>query len=359
MAVIAIIGGIAGVVVIVVIITSVYCAMSPKTKTNADILPTETFEAYENPIWKKTEVEHRESLESLANMAQSLKVYNFIELQYATDEFSSDSLIKGSVYRGKMNGELAAIKKTKDDMSKEVNSLAKISHFNIVQILGVCFNDGYWYLVYEYASNGPLNDWIFSTNPNVKFLSWTQRVQIVLDVARGLNYIHSYNSPPYVCKDVNSSNVLLDSNFRAKISNFSPVQSAEGQKSRVSSEKIYLSPEYRDRGHVSPKLDVYSFGILMLEVVAGTKFDVLHEKLNGNVSEILLAVSTEENGRGRLGSLIDPALKENYPPESAISIAGLIEFCLTADPSRRPDMDEVVKSLSKVLNSSMTWESSI
>ncbi|KAK9749903.1 hypothetical protein RND81_02G159300 [Saponaria officinalis] len=359
MAVIAIIGAIAAVVIILVIVASIYCTMSPKTKANADILPTETFEAYENPIWKKTEVEHRESLESLANIAQSLKVYNFIELQYATDEFSTSSLISGTVYRGKMNGELAAIKKTKQDMSKEVNSLAKVSHFNIIQVLGVCFNDGYWYLVYEYASNGPLNDWIFSTNPNVKFLSWTQRVQIVLDVARGLNYIHSYNSPPYVCRDVKIGKILLDSNFRAKISNFSPVKSAEGQKSRVLSEKVYLSPEYRDKGHVSPKLDVYAFGILMLEVVSGQRFDVLHEKSNGKISEILVGVDTEERERKRLRSLVDRALKENYPTESAISIARLIKFCLNGDPSSRPDMDEVVKSLSKVLNSSMTWESSI
>ncbi|XP_074306527.1 lysM domain receptor-like kinase 4 [Silene latifolia] len=245
-----------------------------------------------------------------------------------------------------MNGELAAIKKTKADMSKEVNSLAKVSHFNIIQVLGVCFNEGYWYLIYEYASNGPLSDWIFSNNSNVKFLSWTQRVQVVLDVARGLNYIHSYNSPPYVWKDVKSSNILLDSNFRAKIGNFSPVKSAEGQKSPVTLEKVYLSPEYRDKGHVSPKLDVYGFGILMLEVLTGKKAD-------GNISEMLLGEKES------LRRLIDPNLKENYPEETAVSVARLIEICLNGDPSSRPDMEEVVKSLAKVLNTSMTWESSI
>ncbi|XP_021718534.1 lysM domain receptor-like kinase 4 [Chenopodium quinoa] len=353
------IGAVAGIVVILVIIISVCCMSSGKTKTEADILPAETFEAYENPIWKKTEVEHRESLESLANIAQSMKVYNFMELQYATDDFSPGSQIKGSVYRGKMNGDLTAIKKMKRDVSKEINSLSKINHFNLIRVLGVCFNEGRWYLIYEYASNGPLNDWIFSNNTNQKFLSWTQRMQIVLDVARGLNYIHSYNSPPYVYKDFKSSRVLLDIEFRAKISYFSSARSAEGQKEKIASEQVYLSPEYREKGQLSTKLDVYAFGMLMLEVLTGKKVANLCERLDGNVSDVFVGVFDETKGKDRLKSLMDPSLKGNYPSESAISVARLIELCLNKDPSSRPDMEEIVKSLSKVLSTSMTWESSL
>jgi len=356
----AFIGSVAGIAMLLIIITSIYCASSRKTKTNADILPTETFEAYENPIWKKTEVEHRESLESLANIAQSLKVYNFIELQYATDYFSPGSLIKGSVHRGKMNGDLAAIKKMKGDVSKEISSLGKINHFNLIRVLGVCFNEGHWYLVYEYASNGPLSDWIFSDNVNQKFLSWTQRMQIVVDVARGLNHIHSYNSPPYVYKDVKSSNILIDSDFRGKISNFSPARSVEADKGQIASEKMaYLPPEYREKGQVSTKLDVYAFGILMLEVLMGKEAGILYERLNGNLSEVLVGVLDEKKGKDMLPSLMDPALKGNYPSECVISMTKLIEACLRRDPSSRPDMEEIVRSLSKVLSTSMAWESSI
>ncbi|KAL2905667.1 Protein LYK5 [Bienertia sinuspersici] len=332
---------------------------SKKTKKQADILPTETFEAYENPIWKKTEVEHRESLESLANIAQSMKVYNFIELQYATDEFSPSSRINGSVYRGKVNGDLAAIKKMRGDVSKEINSLSKINHFNLIRVLGVCFNEGHWYLIYEYASNGPLSDWIFSNNTNQKFLSWTQRVQIVLDVARGLNYIHSYNSPPYVYKNMNSSRILLDNEFRAKISNFRPARSTEEQIIQTTSEQVYLAPEYREKGQLSPKLDVYAFGMLMLEVVTGKKVANLNERLNGNLADAFVSVLNDTKGKDRLRSLMDPSLKGNYPSESAISIARLVEFCLNTDPSSRPDMEDIVRSLSKVLSMSMSWESSL
>ncbi|CAO2828300.1 unnamed protein product [Amaranthus hypochondriacus] len=355
----AVIGAVAGIVVLLVIVVAIYCTFSGKVKKQADILPTETFEAYENPIWKKTEVEHRESLESLADIAQSMKVFNFIELQYATDDFSSGSRIYGSVYRGKINGDLTAIKKMKGDVSKEISSLAKINHFNLIRVLGVCFNDGHWYLVHEYASNGRLSDWIFSSNTNQKFLSWTQRMQIVLDVARGLNYIHSYNSPPYVYKDVRSSNILLDSDFRGKISKFSPASAGEGQKGQSVTEQVYVSPEYREKGQLSPKLDVYAFGILMLEVVTGEKAVDLYGRLDGNILEVFVGVFDETKGKDRLRSLIDPSLKGNYPSEPAISVARLIEFCLNRDPSSRPDMEENIRSLSKVLSMSMSWESSL
>ncbi|KMT08521.1 hypothetical protein BVRB_6g138040 [Beta vulgaris subsp. vulgaris] len=355
----AVIGAVAGIVIILAIITSVYCMCSRQTKAQADILPTETFEAYENPIWKKTEVEHRESLESLANIAQSMKVYNFLELQYATDDFSPGSQVKGTVFRGKMNGDLIAIKKMNGDVSKEISSLDKINHFNLIRVLGVCFNEGHWFLIYEFASNGPLSDWIFSSNTNQKFLSWTQRMQIVLDVARGLNYIHSYNIPPYVYKDLKSSSILLDSEFRAKISNFRPARFAERQRGQTTSEEIYLSPEYREKGQLSPKLDVYAFGMLLLEVLTGKKIANLYERLNGNLSEVFVGVFDEMKGKDQLRCLMDPSLKENYPSESAMSIARLIEYCLNRDPSSRPDMDEIVRSLSKVLNMSMTWETSL
>lgn len=353
------IGAAAGIICILVIVTSVYCMCSGKSKKQADILPTETFEAYENPIWKKSEVEHRDSLESLANIAQSMKVYSFIELQYATDYFSTDSQINGSVYRGKINGDLAVIKKMKGDVSKEITSLAKVNHFNLIRVLGVCFNEGHWYLIYEYASNGPLSDWIFSNNTNQRFLSWTQRMQIVLDVARGLNYIHSYNSPPYVYRNVKSSSILLDIHFRAKISKFRPARSTEGQKRETASEKVYLSPEYQENGLVSPKLDVYAFGMLMLEVLTGQKVTNLYDRLNGNISDVFMGVSNDSKGKDLLESLIDPSFKGNYPLESVISMARLVEVCLKKDPSNRPEMEEIVRSLSKVLSMAMSWESSL
>ncbi|CAK9145739.1 unnamed protein product [Ilex paraguariensis] len=142
-----------------------------------------------------------------------------------------DSIVdsEGSVFRGTINGNFAAIKKINGDVSHEINLISKINHFNLIRLSGVCFNDGNWYLVYEYAVNGPLGDWLYYMDGDQNFLNWIQRIQIVSDVASGLNYLHNYASPAYVHKDVKSSNVLLDVDFRAKITNFNLARSTDGK----------------------------------------------------------------------------------------------------------------------------------
>ncbi|GAB4847096.1 lysM domain receptor-like kinase 4 [Ancistrocladus abbreviatus] len=366
MLVYAVIGAVAGVGIVLVIGVTAYCVFSRKTNNTSDIfIPAETFEAYENPIWKKSEVECQKSLQNLPSVAQSLKVYSFTDLQSATDDFSPSCLIAGTVFRGRINGDLAAIKRMKSDVSNEVNLLSKVHHFNLLRVLGVCFNDGQCYLIYEYAANGPLCDWIHCKDTdNPKFLGWTRRMQFVLDVAKGLNYIHSLFSPPHVHKEITSSNILLDGDYRAKITKFSLTRSNEDKDgifitSQVVPLKNHLSPEYLENGVVSPKLDVFAFGILMLEMLTGKQVADLYERVNVDLSEALADLLCEEDGKECLRSLMDPSLKGNYPSDLAISVAGLIDNCLEKDPSGRPTMDEIVWSLSKVLTASLSWESSI
>ncbi|KAF2295098.1 hypothetical protein GH714_031493 [Hevea brasiliensis] len=183
--------------------------------------------------------------------------------------------------------------KVSGDVSKEIYLLNKINHFNLVRLSGVCFSDGHWFLVYEYAANGPLSDWICNTNNDGKFLNWTQRVQIALDVATGLNYLHSFTSPPHVHKNIKSSNVLLDSEFRAKIANLAMARSAEGQEGEfaltrhIVGTKGYMAPEYLEHGLVSTKLDVYAFGVLMMEIVSGKEVDALYTEEDMNLSDVL------------------------------------------------------------------------
>ncbi|GAB4848896.1 lysM domain receptor-like kinase 4 [Ancistrocladus abbreviatus] len=322
----AVIGAVAGAGVVLLIGTTAYCVFSGKTNKTADIfIPSETFEAHENPIWKKSEVECQESLENLAGVVQSLKVYSFTELQSATDDFSPSCLITGSVYRGRINGDFAIIKRMKRDVSKEINLL---------------------------------------DTDDQKFLSWTQRIQIALDVAKGLNYIHSLFSPPHVHKEIKSGNILLDGDCRAKITNFSLTQSQENKDGQfITSEVIpmknHQSPEFLENGVITPKLDVFAFGILVLEMLTGKEVAVLYETVNMHLSEVLVAVLHEEDVQKSLPSLMYPSLEGNYPSDLAISVARLIDHCLQKDPSSRPTMDEIVRSLSKVLTASLSWESSI
>ncbi|KAF8405157.1 hypothetical protein HHK36_010056 [Tetracentron sinense] len=358
-----VIGVVAGGALLLVIGAAVFCIFFRKRKRKADpIIMSESFEGYEKTLNKKMEEESEEFLESISDIAQSLKVYKFQELKAATENFSPKCWIKGSVYRGTINGNFAAIKKMNGDVSKEINLLNKINHFNLIRLSGVCFSEGNWYLVYEYAVNGPLSDWIYYKEGGPKILSWTQRIQIALDVATGLNYLHCYTNPPHVHKDIRSSNVLLDSDFRAKIANFGLARSAEGQEGQfaltrhIIGTKGYMAPEYLENGLVSPKLDVYAFGILMLEILTGKEAAVLNGGEDVHLSEVLIVVHHEENAEEKLRDFIDPSLQGNYPLELALLMARLIESCLRRDPSSRLSMDEIVQSVSRILTTSQAWE---
>ncbi|RVW73276.1 LysM domain receptor-like kinase 4 [Vitis vinifera] len=354
-----VVGVVAGSALVLLFGSVIFFKFFRKTKKKTDpIAISESFEACEKPLKE----EQHEFLKSISSIAQSLKVYKFEELQSATDNFSPNCRIKGSVYRGTIKGDLAAIKKMDGEVSNEIALLNKINHFNVIRLSGICFNDGHWYLVHEYAVNGPLTDWIYNNNDDSRFLVWMQRIQIALDVATGLNYLHSYTSPPYVHKDIKSGNVLLDSDFRAKIANFGLARSAEGQEGQfaltrhIIGTRGYMAPEYLENGLVSTKLDVYAFGVLMLEMLTGKEVAALYEGENMHLPDVLVAVLHEGDGKEKLRNFIDPSLSGNYPLELAIVMIRLIDSCLKKAPASRPDMVEIVQALSRTLTISVAWE---
>lgn len=351
------VGVLGGLALVSVIGASIFCLFFRKRKKkNEPIIGSKSYKAYEKPMDKKfSSEEESQYLEGVSSIAQSLKVYTFKELQSATEYFSPNCWIKGSVYRGKINGDFAAIKKMNGDVSKEINLLNKINHFNLIRLSGVCFKEGDYYLVYEYAINGPLSEWVYYGNTSQKFLNWTQRIQIALDVATGIDYLHSFTSPPYVHKDLKASNVLLDSDLRAKIANFNLARSAEGQDGQfaltkhIIGTKGYMAPEYLENGLVSPKLDVYSFGVLMVEILTGKEVSVLCEGKNTQLPDVLGSVIGEESGEENLSDFIDPSLQGNYPTELAMFVVRLIHSCIRKDPSHRPDMSEIVQAISRTM----------
>ncbi|XP_034222988.1 lysM domain receptor-like kinase 4 [Prunus dulcis] len=354
-------GGGAFVLVIGIIIFCTFFRRSRGTKGFNSIIVSESFEALEKPLEKKEEEGSQDFLEALSGIAQSLKVYKFEELQRATDDFSSTYLMKGSVYRGNINGDLAAIKKMNGDVSTEINLLNKTSHSNLICLSGVCFHDGHWYLIYEYAVNGPLSDWIYYSNNDGKFLNWTQRIQILLDVASGLNYLHSFTTPPHVHKDIKSSNILLDSDFRGKIANLGLARSTKAPEGEVPLTNHivgtigYMAPEYLENGLISTKLDVYAFGALMLEILTGKEVAVLYEE-NRQLSDVLNSVLNNEDGPQSLRHFIDPSMQESYPPELALFVIRLVHSCLNKNPAARPAMEEMVQFLSRTMSNSLSWE---
>lgn len=303
---------------------------------------------------------------------ESLTVYKFNELERATGSFSEDHRIKGSVYCGVINGDNAAIKRFEGDVSDQINILKQVSHSNVIRLSGFCLHEGNTYLVYEFAENGSLSDWLNKKYGNSSILNWKQRVQIAYDVADGLNYLHNYANPSYIHKDLKSSNILLDANLRAKVANFglarlvSVQESNEGgglQMTRhVVGTKGYMAPEYLEHGLVTPKLDVFAMGVVLLELLSGR--DAATTRSDEEKGEDLLlwmsikTVMEGDNVRGKLKSFIDPSLQQEYPLDLAFSMAQLATNCVAHDLNSRPTMVDVFVTLSKILSSSLDWDPS-
>ncbi|XXG81314.1 hypothetical protein AAC387_Pa09g1980 [Persea americana] len=297
----------------------------------------------------------------LSDVNSALKVYEFEELELATENFNEEYKISESVYHGVIMGDEVAIKEVGRDVSKEIKILKLVNHFNLIRLLGVCFHDGRSYLIYEYAKNGSLSNWIFDEERS-KVFSWVLRIQIAFDVANGLSYLHSYTEPAHVHMDITSSNVLLDGDFRAKIANFGMARYSTSRQGQLALTKHivgtrgYMAPEFLDLGLVSPKLDVYAFGVVMLEIISGKAAVITCGEGDVFLSTDFLAVMRLENAEEKLKDFMDPSLNENYPFDLAVKIAKLIERCLSRAVVSRPSMDEISQSLSEILGASVSWE---
>lgn len=276
------------------------------------------------------------------------KVYGIDELRAATDEFDERCIIQGSVYKGSIDGELYAIKKMKWNAYEELKILQKVNHGNLVRLEGFCIDheEANCYLVYEYVENGSLHSWLHE-NKNEK-LSWKTRLRIAIDVANGLQYIHEHTRPKVVHKDVKSSNILLDSNMRAKIANFGLAKSGcNAITMHIVGTQGYIAPEYLSDGVVSTKMDVFSFGVVLLELVSGREAtdeegNVLWTSVKGILD------GKDERRMKRLREWMDSnLLNESCSMDNVMGVMAVAVACLHKDPSKRPSMVEIVYALSK------------
>ncbi|KAL0352565.1 UNVERIFIED_CONTAM: protein LYK5 [Sesamum calycinum] len=273
---------------------------------------------------------------------ETLTVYKFEDVDKATESFAESNRINGSsVYHGSFKGDAAAVKIMKGDVSSEIDVLRQIKHSNILRLSGFCLHQGITYLVYEYAEKGSLSEWLRPTKDSIdseRRLDWKQRVQVAYDVADALNYLHNFTNPPYIHKNLKSSNILLDGNLRAKVANFGLARILDTDDQTVMTRHVvgtygYMAPEYIENGLVTPKLDVFAFGCI-------------HGVLDG------------ENVRENLRVFMDPWLGEEYPLELAYSMAQLARSCVANNLDARPPLSEVFMALSKLLLSCLEWDPS-
>ncbi|KAJ0977786.1 hypothetical protein J5N97_013260 [Dioscorea zingiberensis] len=302
-------------------------------------------------------------------------VFPYSEVCEATSNFDvSEKVGQGSygcVYRGNLRGLDVAIKQMKNTKSKEffaeLNVLCKVYHNNLVELIGYSAGAESLFLVYEFAENGALSEHLH--NPSAKGhkpLPWHTRLEIAIDVAKGLEYIHSHVKPFCVHRDVKTSNILLDSNYRAKISDFGLVKLLEqspevgAAASKIVGTFGYLSPEYVRDGCVSPKCDVYAYGVVLMELITGqpalSKLPSDGSGYTEHHSLVDLMLSTLESWQDRMNKLsqiVDPNLT-HYHKDSLLKMALLSKDCVNEDWKQRPNMSQVCLCLSHIVGSMKT-----
>ncbi|KAE9456189.1 hypothetical protein C3L33_11900, partial [Rhododendron williamsianum] len=240
----------------------------------------------------------------------------------------------------------------------ELKVLSRVHHLNLVQLIGYCV-EGSLFLVYEYIDNGNLSQHLHGTGWDP--LSWSTRVQIALDSARGLEYIHEHTRRVYIHRDIKSANILIDKNFRAKVADFGLAKLAVvGGSTRLAGTFGYMPPEYAQYcGDISPKVDVYAFGVVLYELISAKEAIV---KSDGSTAEAKGLGSLFEEAlkkpdpREDLCKLIDPRLGHNYPLDSVLKMAQLAKACTQVNRQLRPGMRSVVVALMTLSSSTEPWD---
>lgn len=294
--------------------------------------------------------------------------FSYEELANATDNFSMSYKIGqggfGVVYYAELRGEKAAVKKMDMQASKEflaeLKVLTRVHHLNLVRLIGYCV-EGSLFLVYEYIENGNLSQHLRGSEREP--LPWSTRVQIALDSARGLEYIHEHTVPVYIHRDIKSANILIDKNFHGKVADFGLTKLTEVGSSSLPTRLVgtfgYMPPEYAQYGDVSPKIDVYAFGVVLYELISA-KDAIVKENGSGTETKGLVGLFEEVLNKSDpmedLAKLVDPRLGENYPIDSVRKLAQLAKACTHENPQLRPSMRSIVVALMTLSSSTEDWD---
>nr|GEW94814.1 LysM domain receptor-like kinase 3 [Tanacetum cinerariifolium] len=295
--------------------------------------------------------------------------FAYDELAKATGDFSLANKIGqggfGAVYYAELRGEKAAIKKMDMQASKEflaeLKVLTHVHHLNLVRLIGYCV-EGSLCLVYEFIENGNLSQHLRGSSGG-KPIPWATRVQIALDSARGLEYIHEHTVPVYIHRDIKSPNILIDENFRAKVADFGLTKLTEVGSGSLQTRLVgtfgYMPPEYAQYGEVSPKVDVYAFGVVLFELISAKeaiiKTNECIKETKGLVGLFEEVLSLPDPNEG-LCKLVDSRLGVDYPIDSVRKIALLARACTHENPQLRPSMRSIVVALMTLTSSTENWD---
>ncbi|XP_074585619.1 putative serine/threonine-protein kinase PIX13 [Curcuma longa] len=302
----------------------------------------------------------------------NLRVFTYSELRSATRNFKFENLLGeggfGRVYKGMVEektlnpsksgtGMVVAVKKLNpesmqglEEWQSEVNFLGRLSHPNLVKLMGYCLEDKELLLVYEYLSRGSLENHLFRRGATFESLSWNTRLKIAIGAARGLAFLHS-SKRQVIYRDFKASNILLDVNYNSKLSDFGlakygPMGGESHVTTRVMGTNGYAAPEYVATGHLYVKSDVYGFGVVLLEMLTGQR--ALDSNRPSGQHKLVDWAMPMLGDRRKLARLMDHRLEGQYSSKGAHQAAQLTLNCLASEQKSRPSMKQVVETLESI-----------
>eukprot|EP00253_Pinus_taeda_P005221 PITA_05221 len=290
-----------------------------------------------------------------SNIANPELIFKYSILKEATSNFKAENKLGeggfGSVYKGILSdGREVAVKRLKIgsrqgdvEFFNEANLISRVQHRNLVKLIGCSIESSERLLVYEYLQNSSLDRIIFDKTKR-HLLDWRARYEIIVGTARGLAYLHEESEIRIIHRDIKASNVLLDNKNRPKIADFGLAKLFAEDESHVSTRVAgtlgYMAPEYALRGQLTEKADVFSFGVLLLEIISGRKNHVAGEEM-----EFLIERAWRLYDTGNPLALMDPTLEGSYSSEEGIRVIKIGLLCTQTAAALRPSMSRVVSML--------------
>ncbi|CAN6551977.1 unnamed protein product [Malus baccata var. baccata] len=294
----------------------------------------------------------------------NVSIFTYDEMSLATKRYRPDLILGeggfGVVYKGVIDDTVRAGYKTTQVAIKElnregyqgdrewlaeVNYLGQLSNPNLVKLIGYCCEDDHRLLVYEYMASGSLEKHLFRRVGCT--LTWSRRMKIALDAAKGLAFLHGAERP-IIYRDFKTSNILLDGDFNAKLSDFGLAKEGPmGDQTHVSTRVMgtygYAAPEYVMTGHLTARSDVYGFGVVLLELLLGRR--AMDKSRPGQEHNLVEWARPLLNHNKKLLRIVDPRLEGQYSLKTAMKVAHLAYQCLSQNPKGRPLMSQVVELL--------------